>query len=117
MDIETILLIHKINRIIISLEGVVFLLAIVGSIYVCLAFQPLVKRKGRVLLTVLSFFPFPPLLGALLAMPIKSLLGVAGADYRSGVIFIGGNLSIISFVLLTCVVWFTRRKRKVKEAK
>ena len=114
MDIETILLIHNINRVILALEVLVFILAFIGWFYSHRNNQPLKKKKGRIIITILSFFVFSPLLGTIMSMPIRAALNVDVYAYGLLLQPIGGNLSVISFEILVCIIWFTNRDLKIK---
>lgn len=110
MDIETIMLVRNINNVILALEVLVFILAFIGWFYSHRNNQPLEKKKGRIILTILSLVIISPLLGAAASVPIISSITISKNVHFTGLPFISGNLSIISFVILFCAIWFTRRE-------
>ena len=114
MDIETILLIHNINRIILSLLVIVSILAFIGLFYSTRINLPLKKKKGRIIMTILSFFVFSPLLGTIISMQIINALDVDRYLYGPSLQLVSGNLGIISFEILVCIIWFTKRDLKIK---
>lgn len=109
IELKTIMRIAQINKIIHFLMIAIFLLAFVGGYYSRKNNQPLQKKKLRILLTILSFFPISPIAGGLISMPIRFSLSIGANDYYYGLRSMGGNLSIISFAILYCIIWYTRR--------
>ena len=112
MDIETILLVRNINSVIIALEVLVFIMAFIGWFYSYRNNQPLDKKKGRIVLTIISLVVVSPLLGTAASVPIMSSSAISKNVHFTGLPFISGNLSIISFVVLFCIIWLTGRKPK-----
>lgn len=111
MDIETILQIASLNKVIFYFMIGVFLLVFVVWLSSKQYNKPLEKKKGRVLLTILALI-LSPLFGTLISIPIRSSLELHPQGFYPGFALIGGKLSIITFVIITCFVWFSKRESR-----
>lgn len=108
MDIEANLQIASLSKVIFYFMIGIFVLAFIIGFSSQQNNRPLKKKKVRIVLTVVSLL-LSPLIGTIISIPIRISLELDPHGFYPGLASIGGNLAIISFVIMVCFIWFVKR--------